>query len=264
MTGHPQMSSGFLVQKSFIQHYLQPTRKICRSFCMNRLTRLPPQKQSHYLTQAHAGTCQHQTKPLRVSLSTLLGLVYRVIRTLATIVRNITTFNLDQLINSLVSKTLEPANNEDSLDDICHGGTSNAHGSYVSGQTTLHIAAKKGHTNIVAMLLDRGSNVNDTDIMGRSALHLAAAEDHVGVSRLLINRGASIEIQDAGGRTALHVAAENGHVRTVETFLGHTSLIDVSDTLGRTPLHLAIEQGHEDIVRLLLDSGADPTARVSP
>ena len=134
----------------------------------------------------------------------------------------------------------------------------------VSGQTTLHLGAKKGNHLVVAMLLEKDENIDDTDTIGQSALHMAAMNGHQAVVQLLIEKGAEVNLQDAHGRTPLYLAVENGHVQTVQSLLQQRPLKEIKDASGKTPLHLAVECGREEIVRLLLDSGADPRARVSP
>ena len=134
----------------------------------------------------------------------------------------------------------------------------------VRGETTLHLAARNGHQNIIAMLLDRGGDIEDTDTQGQSALHTAAECGHHSVVQLLVDRGATVHLPDAGGRTPLHLAASHGDMKIVECLLQHMMEKEVSDAWGRTPLHVAIEHGHEEIVLLLLDNGANPKARVSP
>ena len=140
-----------------------------------------------------------------------------------------------------------------------------------SGQSTLHLAAKRGHLNIVSLLLSRGSEVNDTDILGQSALHLAASNNYPAVIDLLISKGAIVYLKDLCGRTALHLAAANGCVDVVKILIefiaegsevGQDDGRDAVDTMGRTPLHLAIEGGWEEVVAVLLDSGADPAAKI--
>ena len=68
----------------------------------------------------------------------------------------------------------------------------------------------------------------------------------------------------AADSPTIHDWAENGDYANVKQFLDHNpSLINSlhSEELPDTPLHLAAWQGHVDIVRLLLDRGADVNAR---
>jgi len=70
-----------------------------------------------------------------------------------------------------------------------------------------------------------------------------------------------INATNALGDNALHCAAVWGDIAAVELLI--TAGIDINKhgEQGYTPLHYAVEHGHYDIVRLLLDSGANPFAR---
>lgn len=70
------------------------------------------------------------------------------------------------------------------------------------GKTLLHVAASHGHDGIVAMLIERGAEIDARANGGITALHLAAAGGHVGVIELLLSAGADREaIDDQHGGT---------------------------------------------------------------
>jgi ankyrin repeat protein len=55
--------------------------------------------------------------------------------------------------------------------------------------------------------------------------------------------------------------ASAGNESEVESLLkADPSLIDLRDDTGKTPLHFAAAYGHKDLVKFLLDNGADPLA----
>ncbi|XP_047457909.1 ankyrin repeat domain-containing protein 50 isoform X2 [Mugil cephalus] len=58
------------------------------------------------------------------------------------------------------------------------------------GATALSIAAQEGHSNIVAMLLERGANPNHMDKYGRSPVKVAGKHGHFNIIRLLESYGA--------------------------------------------------------------------------
>ncbi|MFP4374136.1 MAG: ankyrin repeat domain-containing protein [Spirochaetaceae bacterium] len=60
-------------------------------------------------------------------------------------------------------------------------------------------------------------------------------------------------------RTPLHWAARQGHVEVVRTLIDNGADVNASDVFGRTPLHLAVS--HPEVVELLLDAGAGVDAR---
>ncbi len=61
------------------------------------------------------------------------------------------------------------------------------------------------------------------------------------------------------GRTPLHTAAYEGRFDVVKLLLEHGADPNTQDKDGRTPLHWAALRGLVDVVRLLLVHGADPT-----
>lgn len=82
-----------------------------------------------------------------------------------------------------------------------------------------------------------------------TALHLAAAAGRADVVVRLLDAGADADA-DAWDR-----AAEE---EPLWAMIGRRARQKFSRSLGCTPLHLACDGGHADIVRLLLQRGADP------
>lgn len=56
---------------------------------------------------------------------------------------------------------------------------------------------------------------------------------------------------------SLAAAASGGHTDMVRQLIDHGADVDARDRSGQTPLHLAASQDQSEIVRLLLDGGAD-------
>jgi hypothetical protein len=71
----------------------------------------------------------------------------------------------------------------------------------------LSAAARAGHTRVVALLLDRGAEVNAVS-RGETALHEGI--DHPEVAALLVSRGASVSSRDYEGKTPLHDVGYDG------------------------------------------------------
>ncbi|RPB22045.1 ankyrin, partial [Terfezia boudieri ATCC MYA-4762] len=59
-------------------------------------------------------------------------------------------------------------------------------------RTALHIAAKKGHLEVVKVLLDKGATINAMTHVNRTALHMAAENGHLEVVKVLLDKGATI------------------------------------------------------------------------
>jgi len=70
-----------------------------------------------------------------------------------------------------------------------------------------------------------------------------------------------IEKKAKYGWRPLHFAANNGHVDVVRFLLEKGANVNAQDHRGRTPLHLAALDGHVDVVRFLLEKGANVNAQ---
>ncbi|KAI3801883.1 hypothetical protein L1987_30000 [Smallanthus sonchifolius] len=171
----------------------------------------------------------------------------------------------DLLLQKLLAKGLDPNESDN------------------NGRTALHIAASKGSDNCVLLLLDYGADPNCKDSEGNVPLWEAIMGNHETVVGLLADNGATLLSGDVGqfsciaaelnnlnllkqiiryggditrarndGSTALHVAVCEGNIEIVKFLLDQGANIDQQDNHGWTPRDLADQQGHEDIKSLFL------------
>ncbi len=143
------------------------------------------------------------------------------------------------------------------------------------GRTVAHHAAENGNVEALKVLYqkirqsdthDQKLGINDRDIYGRTVAYYAANAGHVEALELLLDEKANMEsVTWSGLHTLLHGACESRRQRlkTVQCVLrrGGQSLINKRNFFGKTALHIAIMTGDAATVKLLLDSGADPTQR---
>jgi ankyrin repeat protein len=98
----------------------------------------------------------------------------------------------------------------------------------------------------------------------RWPLIYAAGEGDSETVRALLAAGHPVGETSRDGETALHVAGIRGDVLTVEALIKAGADVNARTpagaTLQMTPLHWAIYHGHTEMVRRLLDAGADPAA----
>jgi ankyrin repeat protein len=133
------------------------------------------------------------------------------------------------------------------------------------GVTPLHLAVIGGSSQVVALLLDRGASLHacstshDLQAIDFAVWGEAAAFNHTNgqprareaVVQLLVSRGAVYD---------LTIASALGDLTFVREVLdANPSRISESRPSGRRPLPTAVEFNRDDIVRLLLERGADPT-----
>lgn len=66
-----------------------------------------------------------------------------------------------------------------------------------------------------------------------------------------------LEIANNEGQTPLHVGCAEGHSEVVKLLLDYGANPNAVDAKGATPLHLATIGGHSHIVKQLIDFGCD-------
>lgn len=124
------------------------------------------------------------------------------------------------------------------------------------GMSALLLAVKEGHWNIVERLTQCGADLEQKDVNGRNSLMISAEEGHVGILELLLNKGADHSIVDKDGLSPLSWACLRGKLLAAKSLLEHNADIHHQDNHQRTPLDLAAYQGTGELVQLLLENGA--------
>eukprot|EP00397_Hematodinium_sp_SG-2012_P022616 GEMP01023448.1.p1 GENE.GEMP01023448.1~~GEMP01023448.1.p1 ORF type:complete len:536 (+),score=116.43 GEMP01023448.1:206-1813(+) len=92
---------------------------------------------------------------------------------------------------------------------------------------------------------------------GKTSLQVAARFGHGQVVELLINHDANIAVRDEQGRTALCWAGLGGHVVALRSLLRARADVDSPDEDGNTALMWAVRSIHRDAVDVLVDAGAN-------
>uniref|UniRef100_A0A669DCX5 Ankyrin repeat domain 52 n=1 Tax=Oreochromis niloticus TaxID=8128 RepID=A0A669DCX5_ORENI len=137
----------------------------------------------------------------------------------------------------------------------------------VEGQTALHLAAQKGFSPCVEVLLKHQASYTLKEHKHKwTALHAAAAEGQVDCILLLVNMEQSADIidsPDTQGQTALMLAALGCHTDCVHILLEKNAKPDAADKQGFTALHRAVMMGSEECVSALLEHGASALSRDS-
>lgn len=78
------------------------------------------------------------------------------------------------------------------------------------------------------------------------------------VTMLIGGKEALVAGVDDQSRSALHYTSGIGNIRCTKLLLANGAEVDLRDSDGYTPLHIASGYMHKDIVKALLDHGADP------
>jgi ankyrin repeat protein len=147
-----------------------------------------------------------------------------------------------------------------------------AHGAAVNeadaeGASVLLVATVRGHVALARFLLDRGANPN-ADVAGYTALHWAAGTSETGstydLHQVESGEWAALQgIPTRDGKLALigalltHGANPNAQVVKDPPRFGY-SQFKRQYLIGATPLYLAAQAGDVDVMRLLIERGANP------
>lgn len=127
-----------------------------------------------------------------------------------------------------------------------------------NGQPAI-IRALRTESDSVALALakDRRVNPNVRNGANETALMWAAMRGELAVCEALLARGAVV---NSSGWTPLHYAASGNQLQVARQLLARGAMVDARSPNGRTPLMQAARYGSEELVELLLRSGADPRA----
>ncbi len=118
-------------------------------------------------------------------------------------------------------------------------------------------AAAEGDADGVAVALRGGADIEARDARRRTALLLAVTEDHVDVARLLVDLGADPDALDDQHDTPWLVTGVTGSVRMLETLLPSRPDMTIRNRYGGISVIPASERGHVDYVRRVVETDID-------
>jgi len=153
-----------------------------------------------------------------------------------------------------------------------HGADTETRSSW--DQTALYMASSLGYADIVRSLIDRGADLNaicqdyvGSDDVKWTPLHGAIYKERRDIVALLLERGANAETRSSWDQTALYMASSHGYTDVVRALIDRGADLNAIcqgdyglDDMKWTPLHVAIFKGTPSIARTLLEHGANPNA----
>lgn len=131
--------------------------------------------------------------------------------------------------------------------------------------TALHLAAEDDFADCVKALIEAGANVNARNADDQTPLHVACLTQSIETVELLIKHGADVKATYRDGRTALHasIVKETSSWDCTRTLLENKIDVNRADHFGYTPLHIAALNEFSTCAFMLIEFGADVTARTN-
>lgn len=112
----------------------------------------------------------------------------------------------------------------------------------------------------VALLLDRGADIDKPNLMGLAPLHVAARERDSEMISFLLDKGANPNALDRDGWTPVLHAAFRNHVPSIEALSKGGADLERTAPDGSTPLSVAILESKFFAANTLMDLGAKTDA----
>ena len=151
---------------------------------------------------------------------------------------NAAKFNDVSTVKNLVSKGINP----NVLD--------------AKGELMLNLAIRDKSKDVITFLLiNKSTDVDISNNFGETPLMIASIEGNLPVVKALV-QGRNAKV-DHIGWTPLHYASAKGHLEVAQYLLANGAVVDSLSPVNTTPLMMAVQSGNEQLVKLLLDKGAD-------
>jgi uncharacterized protein len=133
------------------------------------------------------------------------------------------------------------------------------------GRTAADRAAEAGYFDRARFLVDNGAKLADAGAFWKKARNFALlhaiSSGTPDAARAMLQQGADPDFLDPNGRTPLLAAADQEYSAEKATLLlDHHASPNLPGANGDTPLMVAVDRYQSDIVKALLDHGADPKA----
>ncbi len=125
-----------------------------------------------------------------------------------------------------------------------------------NGNPMLILAIKDKSTNVIEVLInDPKIDVDLSNKNGETPLMIASIEGNLPLVMTLVLKNKAM--LDHIGWTPLHYASAKGHLEVAEFLISNGATVDALSLNNTTPLMMAVQSGNEQLLKLLLDKGAN-------
>lgn len=118
------------------------------------------------------------------------------------------------------------------------------------------------HESVIQLLVDNGAKLSAGDV-GHFAC-VAVEQNNLSLLKEIVRYGGDVTLPKINGSSALHVAVCEGNIEIVKYLLDRGANVDQPDEHNWTPRDLAEQQGHEDIKELFESRVMMRTRSVDP
>ncbi|XP_043469331.1 serine/threonine-protein phosphatase 6 regulatory ankyrin repeat subunit C-like [Leptopilina heterotoma] len=122
------------------------------------------------------------------------------------------------------------------------------------GNTPLHLAIKENQPTVVNYLLQE-CNVNAKNLRDERPIHYAALYNRQEFTKSLIDNGASVNVKDIEGKTPLDLALAKQNLQTAEILFKNGAALSAYDLKYMVSLRSAAQSGNLEMVKLLMSKG---------
>ena len=123
------------------------------------------------------------------------------------------------------------------------------------GMTAAFRAVTNRSSGILALLLDRGADIDARTNNGESLIHVAAKQwNRVDIMQSLLDRGADIHVLTEKGENLVHIAADSSTSSMLDYLIGNGASLDAANEKG--VLMVAAKQDRLETLMALMKRGA--------
>lgn len=124
------------------------------------------------------------------------------------------------------------------------------------GFTPLHLAATKGLSKTTKLLVEKGADINAKTFYGRTPFMLALRNGHSSLAKYLLNQGTKLTSNYKDTHPILDASYTN-NTDIAKAILDTGVSANRSNKKGEAGIHIATIRGHQEVIKVLLQNGAD-------